>query len=268
MRIVTSALVAVLALAACTSASTGRGAVVATCAPVFFGVAGSGQGVQNPAPEVVPPSVSRRDADRFGTTVGLLKSRLDRLAGRRLANATAIDYPATPLQGDLGPAGLLAALAASEQTGVERLVAAVRHSTGGRCATRPVLLAGYSQGAEVVTLGVTALPARVRDHVTVALFGNPSYLPGKPGDFPGGTSAVGVRPALLSVAFQLPTAVRQRTIDICAPGDGVCNVEPAPGTPAAKLAYVLSHTQAHTHDYAFGSQGYAERAARFLWQHR
>jgi hypothetical protein len=268
MRMVAPAFVAALALAACTSTTDGRRDDPVTCRPVFFGVAGSGQGVQNPPPEVVPAGVSRRDAASYGTTIGLLKTELETVAGHALAATTAIDYPATSVTRYIGPGGLLADLALSEQQGVDGLVGAIRHSYAGGCAARPVLLAGYSQGAEVVILAVNELTARQQAGVTVALFGNPSYLPGRPGDFPGRAAASGVRPAVLDVAFELPTAVRSRTIDICAPGDGVCNVDPDRETTAGKLEYVLAHTQAHTHDYAFGRQGYAERAAHFLWRHR
>jgi hypothetical protein len=267
MRIVVPALVAALTLAACTSTTGSRRDGPVTCRPVFFGVAGSGQGVQNPPPEVVPAGVSRRDAASYGTTIGLLKTELEAVAGRALAATTAIDYPATSVSRYIGPNGLLADLAVSEQQGVDRLVGAIRHSYTGSCAARPVLLAGYSQGAEVVILAVNELTAHQQASVTVALLGNPSYLPGRPGDFPGRVAASGVRPAVLDVAFQLPTAVRSRTIDICAPGDGVCNVDPDRDTTVGKLDYVLAHTHAHTHDYAFGRHGYARRAAEFLWQH-
>lgn len=269
MRFLPSVLASVLALTACTSsAADGPSDDLPTCRPVFFGVAGSGQGVQNPPPEVVPASVSRSDAAGYGTTVGLLKTELDDLAGRELAAATAIDYPATSVTKYVGRSGLLADLALSEQKGVHRLESAIRRSYRGGCDDRPVLVAGYSQGAEVVILAVNALTADQRAHVAVALFGNPSYLPDKLGDYPGRIAAQGVRPAVLNVAYQLPASVRTRTIDICAPGDGVCNVDPDRKTTAGKLEYVLTHTEAHTHDYAFGDEGYARRAARFLWRHR
>jgi len=264
-----AALVAALVLAACTSsADSDQDDPTVTCRPVFFGVAGSGEGVHNPPPEFVPDAVSKQDAARYGVTIGLVKTELKSLAGGGLAAATAIDYPATPVGQYAGQDGPMAAFDRSEQLGADRLSAAIRRSYAGGCADRAVLLAGYSQGAEVVIRAVNALTTRQQAGVTVAVLGNPSYLPGKTGDYPGRTAAKGVRPALLSFAYQLPTPVRSRTIDICAPGDGVCNVDPERTTKAGKIEYVLTHTTAHTHDYAFGNQGYAQRAARFLWQHR
>jgi hypothetical protein len=257
----------------CTSTATteaGRTRAAETsCAPVFFGVPGSAEGVENAPPRAIPAGVSRTDARRYGTTVGLLKTTLTAIAGRRLASARAIDYPAAPLSPALGPVELLAVLAASERTGAAAAVTAIRHAyRGGRCAARPVLLAGYSQGAEVVIQAVNRLTAAEQAHVAVALFGNPSYLPDEPGDFPGHTGAAGVRPSLHGKAFRLPAGVRQRTIDVCAPGDGVCGVAPGRRSAFGRLTYVLSHAEQHSRAYAFEHNGYVRHAARFLWAHR
>jgi hypothetical protein len=259
-------------VAACTSDPPGGGTTTIrparSCLPVFFGVPGSAEGVENPPPLVVPRTVRRADAARYGTTIGLLESKLVAMAGTQLASAQAIDYPATPLSSALGPVEILAALAASERRGTDALVAAIRRSYRRGCATRPVLVAGYSQGAEVVIRAVDRLTDAQQAHVAVALFGNPSYLPGLPGDFPGGTRAAGVRPSLGPPAFRLPGSVRARTIDVCAPGDGVCGVDPNQTSSAGRLDYVLTHAEQHSRAYAFGHNGYVRRAAAFLWAHR
>lgn len=269
MRCVAALLLLVSVLAACTSTTHGHGGPGSSCDPVFFGVAGSGQGAENPPPKPddVPRAVSRSDANTFGTAIGRLKTALTAIAGPQLASATAIDYPAIPVTRYIGQHELVGDLAVSEQTGVSALVDAIRGALDGTCADRSVLLAGYSQGAEVVILSVKALSAAQQAHVAVALFGNPSYLAGQPGDYPGNSAANGVRPSLHRGAYQLPADVRARTIDICAPLDGVCNVDPQRTSSFGKLEYVLAHTHAHTHDYAFLSR-YAERAAHFLWNHR
>lgn len=263
-------LIASLAVS-CTSTSTrrpdGSRPIERSCPAVFFGVPGSAEGIENPPPRVLPGSVSRVDAKRYGATIGLLKTKLVALAGPRLASAKAIDYPATPLTASLAPLELLAALAASERRGATELATAIRHSYLGGCAARPVLVAGYSQGAEVVIQAVNQLTAAQQAHVAVALFGNPSYLPNQSGDFPGGKRVVGVRPSLGQHAFRLPADVRKRTIDVCAPGDGVCGVDPRHGSQSV-LAYALTHLDAHDHAYAFERNGYVPHAARFLWAHR
>lgn len=266
-------LVATVALG-CTATSTPpggggtTGAAQRSCRPVFFGVPGSAEGSENPPPRVIPASVTRADARHYGTTIALLKTKLTALAGSRLASAEAIDYPAVPLTATLSPLELLATLAASEQHGVSALLTAIRRSSAHGCADRPVLLAGYSQGAEVVIQAVRRLTRTQQAHVSIVLFGNPSYLPNLPGDFPAGRRVVGVRRSLGQPAFRLPTAVRSRTMDICAPGDGVCGVAARRRSGSGALAFVLTHLEAHDHAYAFGHNGYARHAARFLWLHR
>jgi Cutinase len=262
-------LAGVLLTAGCSTAVGGQGAVAATCPPVFFGVAGSGQGPQNPPPGRIPDGVSAADARAYGPTVALLKSRLVAVAGRRLARATAVDYPALPVDQYIGPVGLKPDLDRSETQGVRTLLRGIRSSYRSGCGSRPVLLAGYSQGAEVVARAVTGLTTAQQQHVAVALFGNPSYRPGVRGDYPGGTRAAGIRPTFLDgKAYVLPAAVRARTLDVCAPGDPVCGVDPSVRTFFARVNWVLDHAHVHAEAYAFARTDYAAIAARFLWRHR
>jgi Cutinase len=257
-----------LLAAGCASTVAGHGAHPVTCPAVFFGVAGSGQGPENPAPAVVPSGVTAADASRYGTTVALLKTELTRTAGAHLAAATAIDYPALAADRYLGPSGLSPDLDTSELRGVTTLLGAIRRSYRAGCGDRPVLLSGYSQGAEVVIRAVDRLRPAQQHHVTVALFGSPSFRPGTVGDYPAGRTARGLRLTFESTAFTLPSDVRRRTIDICAPGDPVCGVDPAATTLLDRLASVLGHLKIHANAYAFGTEGYAATAAAFLWHHR
>jgi hypothetical protein len=256
-----------LVASACSSAAVGgQGAHTVVCAPIFFGVAGSAQGPEHGVPRRRPPGVSAVDGRQYGTTVGLLKTELVRLAGSKLAAAHAVDYPATGRF--LDPTGLNPAIAASEAAGARTLASAIRAGRRAPCGARPVLLAGYSQGAEVVAQAVTALRPAEQRHIAVALFGNPSYRPGRPGDYPATGHDAGLRPTFLGTAFTLPPRVRRSTIDICAPGDPVCGVDTTAPTVLAKIVWVLAHAAVHREAYAFGRAGYTERAARFLWQHR
>jgi hypothetical protein len=268
MRMRAALVVLALLAAGCTSSTSGHGRVIAACAPEFFGVAGSGQGLQNPPPDVLPEGVSQDDADRYGTTVGLLKTDLAQIAGARLESATPIDYPAIAVRRYIGPGGLTADLDTSEAQGVTSLVTAIRDSYRDGCDGRPVLLSGYSQGAEVVVLAVAQLTSREQAGVSVALFGNPSYQPGAKGDFPGQSPASGIRPSFRGVAYSLPATVRARTIDVCAPGDPVCGVDPTRTSVFGKVEFVLTHIKIHEDAYAFGPDGYPESAAKFLWDHR
>ena len=209
--------------------------------------------------------MTRRDARNFGPVIARVKIDLQQLAGPRLARASAVDYPATTAVHWVSLNGL-SGLAASEAVGARHLVAAIRRTYRLGCGARPVLLAGFSQGAEVVAEAVRHLPTRRQRSVTVALLGNPSYEPGIPGDDPHGGTEAGVRPTFLSGStVTLPSGVRRRTIDICAAGDPVCGVAHEVGGLLGEIAYVMRHLSVH--DSAYGP-AYAAQAARFLWRHR
>lgn len=236
---------------------------------MFFGVPGSGEGGENPPPGVVATGITQADADVYGNSVARLKVDLAKVAGNQLGGAAAVKYPAIPADKYFGPAGITAGLDKSEATGVAVLTAAVRKSLGGGCAARAILLAGYSQGAEVAVRTIDALGAAQQRQVSVALLGNPSYEPGRPGDYPGATKGKGLRPTFLNdAAYTLPADVRARTIDVCAPGDPVCGVDPALTSVATRVVWVLAHITIHDHAYADDAGGLTATAARYLWMHR
>ena len=231
-------------------------------------MAGSGQGPQHPQPSTAPGGVSAADLQAYGTAVGLTKTLLVKLAGSRLAATQAIDYPASGVPNWVSVDVFTAQLEASEVAGTRALVRAIRAAEQGGCQGRPVLLAGYSQGAEVVIRAVDALSPQQRSGVAVALFGNPSYEPHVAGDYPTSVRGRGLRPSVTGSAFTLPADVRARTLDICAPGDPVCAMAPGATTASAKLTYLQRHAYIHAGAYAFGTAGYAKLAAQFLWRHR
>lgn len=257
-------------MAACTSATVVAGVGRrAPCPAVFFGVAGSGQGPEFPAPSSAPQGVTRAAARAYGPAVALVEHDLARTAGSRLAAAKAIDYPAATAQHWFTFHGILpvpTGLDASETAGSRRLVAAIDRSRRHGCGARPVLLAGYSQGAEVVSRAVSALPAAQRRSITVALLGNPSFLPGLLGDRPADAADSGLRPTFLGSGVELPKAVRGRTIDICVSGDPVCAVAHSIFGRLGEVPYVLRHLAVH--DNAYARPRIAALAARFLWRHR
>jgi hypothetical protein len=259
--------VLLLATAACTSKTAGQG-TRAACAPVFVGVPGSGQGTRNAAPGGQPAGITAADARAYGSSIARVKNALLAAAGSRAVVTRALDYPAISTDKYLGITGLSPQLEVSEKAGVTALQRQLAQARAGGCADRAVLLAGYSQGAEVVVRTVRALAAAQRRHVTVTLLGNPSYRPHLTGDYPGGTGASGLRPTFEDgQAFLLPGDVRTRTLDVCAPGDTVCGV-PHEITELARLIYVATHTATHAHAYADDDHGYASAAGRYLWRHR
>jgi cutinase len=82
-------------------------------------------------------------------------------------------------------------------------------SMAANCPATRMVLGGYSQGAGVVDLATTALPASVADHVAAAaLFGGPSS-----------SFADSLSPGPLPRIAPLYAA---RTIDLCVPNDPIC----------------------------------------------
>jgi cutinase len=77
------------------------------------------------------------------------------------------------------------------------------------CPSTRMVLGGYSQGAGVIDLATTALPASVADHVAAAaLFGGPSS-----------SFADSLSPGPLP---RIGPAFAAKTIDLCVPNDPIC----------------------------------------------
>jgi Cutinase len=264
-----AATLAAATLTSCTDAVQGRGQSSPICAPAFFGVPGSGEGADNPPPGRVPTGVSAADARQFGSTEAVLKRQLEVVAGDQLGSASAVAYPAAPVDRYLGITGLTPDLDRSETAGITTLLRGIRSVQRNGCGNRPVLLSGYSQGAEVVIRTVGRLSRTERAHVAVALFGNPSHRPGTVPQYPGGVAGSGVRPTFLNgMAYTLPVDLRARSLDVCAVGDPVCGVDPTLSTFSDRVNWVLDHVHVHGRAYAFASPRYATTAAAFLWRHR
>jgi cutinase-like protein len=84
-------------------------------------------------------------------------------------------------------------------------------SMAANCPNTRMVLGGYSQGAAVIDVITSQMPAEVANHVAaVAVFGNPSAA----GTFARGLSAgslPGIGPPYVA-----------KTIDMCMPGDPIC----------------------------------------------
>ncbi|MDQ1545873.1 MAG: cutinase [Actinomycetota bacterium] len=103
----------------------------------------------------------------------------------------AISYPAVILPATGPTLGYIS----SVQTGITNLVGEI-NSVAGACPYTNIILAGYSQGADVIdeSVGLThssletvpALSSAALDHITsVLLFGDPRYRPGEAWDAAG-----------------------------------------------------------------------------------
>jgi cutinase len=116
--------------------------------------------------------------------------------GGRFIGVYAVNYPATN------------AFSSSASAGRDDASAHIQ-SMAANCPNTRMVLGGYSQGAAVIDMATTAMPAQVADHVAAsAIFGGPRS------SFADSLSA-GPLPATgpLYVA---------KTIDLCVPNDPIC----------------------------------------------
>jgi cutinase len=125
--------------------------------------------------------------------VDSLRSQL----GGRSVGVYAVDYPATR------------DFARSTTAGANDASARIQ-STAANCPATRIVLGGYSQGAGVIDLSTTAMPAEVADHVAAAaLFGGPRSA-----------FADSLSPGPLPTIGPLYVG---KTIDLCVPNDPICS---------------------------------------------
>jgi cutinase len=118
-------------------------------------------------------------------------------AGGRSVGVYAVNYPASRDFTTSTPAGATDAGAHIQSMAVT-------------CPDTRMVLGGYSQGAGVIDLATTALPASAADHVAAAaIFGGPSS-----------SFADSLSPGPLPTIGPLYTA---KTIDLCVPKDPICS---------------------------------------------
>jgi hypothetical protein len=181
------------------------------CPPLqFFGVRGSGE--------------TASDGDGYGTTVQGFEQTLATLVPG--LSATPIDYPAVPV----GYTGVFYykntyknSVAAGENTLQTALLA-----FWSKCPQTYVMLAGYSQGAQVAgDVADTLTEARRARIAAVALFGDPRFNPGQSQVDVSGT---GYNPKLEGIyqfadkqMRQVPTDLVPRVHSYCLEGDPICN---------------------------------------------
>lgn len=147
----------------------------------------------------------------------------------------------------------------SVASGVANLSSALRTSDQF-CPSRPIMLAGYSQGADVVSQVVNEMPSEQKSRTSVALLGNPSFLPNLSQDY-GNFNAKrrGIRSSFFQQTFQiLSPTVTQRTVDACLLNDPICNYN------FANFVTLANKNNAH---YNYVKSGYASYAAHQLWKH-
>src|SRR6185437_5814144 len=161
-------------------------ATPSVCKPAYIGVPGSGQ------------SGFSRDTTDVGTY--LLQT-----AGQDVGIVDpSLPYPAVAWYRYVIPWNNLER---SEVQGIINLTAEINKLQAGDCAQRTILLAGYSQGAEVVIRTVNQLPESVRNTLAIALLGDPSFTPNQQGSIDYNKAGQGIRPTFHMGRYVLPADV-------------------------------------------------------------
>ena len=225
----------------------------AACAPSFIGVPGSGQTATSGAEMLAVQRSVEADAESAGLTL-----RADQI----------VSYPAVPWY--RFAADKLNALGVSEVAGEQSLLADISDdhalSVAAGCPQASILLAGYSQGAEVVVRAVDSLSAATAATISVALVGNPSFVVSQPGDLDLNTRLryFGIRPKLTGKKYTLRADVLPRTIDICAASDPICAYH------LSEIPGLIDGRSSHYHYASLTYRGstLTEVAAVALWSHR
>lgn len=200
----------------------------------------------------------------FGRTVGSVLSGIDARQSR--VGRGPVDYLATTV--DLSESDYLQTYIKSVKDGVRRLGAAVS-GFRRRCKIAPIILAGWSQGAEVVDHWLRSARSRSREVVGIALFGDPRFNPrnGSPidqGSYDSsrrGISQYVPRIGMFGGVERYPSWRRDSLRSYCAAGDEICNF-----TSPAELADCGRSSCAHLRypDAKLGAVTYTQAGADFL----
>ena len=187
-------------------------AVVTTWAPVTAPIDSPAASADPCSDIAVVFARGTHEAPGVGEVGEAFVDSLSSQVGGRSVEVDAVNYPASD------------DYARSASNGSDDASAQVQHIAAS-CPNTRMVLGGYSQGAAVIDLSTSAMPAPVADHVAaVALFGNPS----------SGFSS------MLAGGGPLPTVsplYGTKTIQLCAPDDPICS---AGSDIAAHVSYVQS----------------------------
>ena len=136
----------------------------------------------------------------------------------RSVTTDSLPYPAVSITDSFGLVLLNGDYERSVLSGVGALGASLEAITAS-CPMSDIVLVGYSQGAQVIKL---ALSASRPDHriASVVLLADPTRDPSQRGILRLGDPSVEREGSFGPVA--LPDHIRTVAIDVCAPGDGVC----------------------------------------------
>ncbi|KAK8055287.1 cutinase-domain-containing protein [Apiospora rasikravindrae] len=204
-------------------------ALPTACLALLFGSLSQAQSVSS----VSTAAEQTRITCPSGKGVGVIAARGStedpgegRLLAPIIANAT-VQVPGTTLTSVDYPARLFPDYLGSEQEGVVALTALMR-SYVAACPGAPMVLVGYSQGAQVIAdvvsnattpMDNSAQPLSMNDVAGILLIGDPSRVDGKP--FNSGTAdGDGLFSREDSTALE---AMGDKILSICNDGDPVCD---------------------------------------------
>lgn len=139
-------------------------------------------------------------------------------ASGRTVDTVALDYPALSLADSFGLALFTGEYDDSVRAGASALLASLA-STATRCPRTEFVLVGYSQGAQVIKTALADAPP-LRRITGIVLLADPTRDHRQAGIVRLGDPAV-ERPGAFG-ALPLPDHLRAVTLDVCAPGDGIC----------------------------------------------
>lgn len=190
-----------------------------TCAPaIFLGARGSGES----------------GSGKFRGLGETLKSQYDQLkiglglpaADESVLKPVAVpspDYPAVKVS-DWSAANLIfGQYADSVNSGADKALAQIDEYAD--CKVKPkIILAGYSQGANVMRIVIQEIPSSQRSMIVGAImFGDPGFDPNEA--FNVGTYDSGHYGALIGWAGNWPNWIKSKLISVCQYADNVCNLK-------------------------------------------
>ena len=176
--------------------------------------------VADGCPDVTIVGVAGSGQSGFGTQV---EGVVDAIAASATAEglfveSEALDYPAISVSDSLGLVLFTGEYAESVESGVSELRRLLSALAADCPSTEPVIV-GYSQGAEVIKRAFVGDPAPSGSG-SIVLLADPTRDPDQAGVLRLGDPAA-ERPGAFG-AVSIPSAIRPLVIDVCAPGDGVC----------------------------------------------
>jgi hypothetical protein len=187
-------------------------------------------------------------------------------AGSRTLAAVPLAYPAQPWTRYIDLANFARnrrvnwdGLTKSEDIGVRELRSMIK-TLRSSCSGRPIAIAGYSQGADVVSRTMMESDFDTVANTVIALLGNPSFRPTGAGERRGGFESTlqGIRPAVgVASYFTSRTGDKSSTLNICLKDDPICNfdVRDIPGLATGRSAH-----------YQYDRPSQADFAAKWLYR--